>query len=160
MLSRTQYLEVTPPVSGEEETLSQTETVIVQNEEEPAAPQMWLWQPPTFVTSETKGIDNRKYFVDGSADQCWQMGYDMPRSIHDAKDNVKMRYENVKSPRKRLSQPDMSKSISYDTPMSNKRVQSYLDMDKMDANAQNKLNSELQGKLNDVRQISFTFVNN
>lgn len=162
MLTRTQYLDVTPPPNGEEETISQTETVIVQNDENETSQS--LWQPPTFITSTMKGIDNKKYFVDGSADQCWQMGYDMPRAfanVENKEEAVKLRYANIKSPRKRLSHPELSNVVtSYDTPMSNKRVQSYLDMDKMDPTVQNTLNAELQDKLNDVRQISFTFVNN
>lgn len=155
MLTKTKYLDVTPP-NIEEETISQSETVIVQNEEH------CLWSPPVFVTSEMKGIDNKKYFMDGSTDQCWQMGYDIPKQMIESKedDGVKLRYENIKSPRKRLSQPEILVT-SYDTPMSNKRVQSYLDMNKLDPHIQNNLNNEMQlkDKLNEVRQISFTFVN-
>lgn len=168
MLSKTKYLDVTvtaPSAPSMDENASLAETVIVQDTDVDHP----LWTPPMFVTSAMKGVDNKKYFVDGSADQCWQMGYDLPKQQHcsaKAVDDLKLRYANIKSPQKRLSEPDMSELLAYDRPLSNKRVQSYLEMDKIDPHIQNNLNNELQlkdkvgnGQLPGVREISFTFVN-
>lgn len=134
-----------------------------------------LWTPPLFDSPEIKGIDNRRYFGDNLTIKSWQAGYDFPKHLIDTKtfevDGKKQqRYEN-EPPKSllwtRLSHPDLKSELNkancYDVPMySKKRVQSYLEMDKLDQHIQNNLKNEQKAeKLSkNLDGISFKFVSN
>lgn len=132
-----------------------------------------LWTPPLYDSPEIKGIDNRKYFCDTQTIKSLQMGYDFPKNITPDIPSQQQRYENEPDRREswlrnnafqRKSNPDliseMERSSSYDIPVSNKRVQSYLEMDKIDQHVQNNLNNEMKAdKLSkELDDISFKFV--
>lgn len=175
MTRSTKYLDVTDDSLNGSLNPSEAETAIIQDDEIDAGELkealLPLWTPPMFTSPEMKGIDNKKYF-DSSVDQAWQMGYDVPRPQSEAQpDNKSMRYENIRmssrnsqSSYQRMSQPDLAgiANINYDRPMSNKRVRSYLEMDKFDPHIQNNLTNEMkQEKLGkEVEEISFKFVSN
>uniref|UniRef100_A0A336MYT0 CSON008578 protein n=1 Tax=Culicoides sonorensis TaxID=179676 RepID=A0A336MYT0_CULSO len=134
-----------------------------------------LWTPPLYDSPEIKGIDNHKYFADNSTIKSWQAGYDFPKTLIDSKttdsDIKSNRYEN--EPPKHLLFARMSshqdlkseliKANSYDVPInSNKRVKSYLEMDKLDQHVQNNLKNELKAEKlgKNLDAISFKFVSN
>lgn len=132
-----------------------------------------LWTPPLFDSPEIKGIDNRRYFGDNLTIKSWQAGYDFPKHLIDTKTteaDPKQRYEN-EPPKNwlwsRLSHPDLKSELNkancYDVPInSNKRVRSYLEMDKLDQHIQNNLKNEQKAeKLNkNLDGISFKFESN
>ncbi|XP_063699474.1 uncharacterized protein LOC134830049 [Culicoides brevitarsis] len=157
---------------------SSTETDVMLRNPEPSAPIEDpslcepLWTPPLFDSPEIKGIDNRRYFGDNVTIKSWQAGYDFPKPFGEpkTKETGCKRYEN-EPPKKlswsRLSHPDLKSELNkancYDVPInSNKRVQSYLEMDKLDQHVQNNLkNEEKAQKLSkNLDGISFTFVSN
>lgn len=134
-----------------------------------------LWTPPLFDSPEIKGIDNRRYFGDNLTIKSWQAGYDFPKHLIDTKTSEvdgkrQQRYEN-EPPKNfiwsRLSHPDLKSELNkancYDVPInSNKRVQSYLEMDKLDQHIQNNLKNEQKAEKlgKNLDGISFKFVSN
>lgn len=172
MTRSTKYIDVTDDSLSESLNPSETETIIVDDSEgnELNETLLPLWTPPMFESPEMKGIDNKKYF-NGSVDLTWQQGYDVPKPTpdHHPKQNGSLRYENFRvssrnsqsSSYQRMSQPNLLGTNNYDRPLSNKRVQSYLEMDKFDPHIVNNLTNEKkqkESKGKEVGEISFKFV--